>query len=260
MRKLIFISLLMAFIFLSSVYAATISGTVVDKSNGNTLPSVNIFVKGARAGTMGRDDGSFEIRDVPNGEYTLVFSIIGFKQLEKSIQVSGDTSAGAIELEPESIPQSDMEVGANRIPIKDVFKIEPWVSVEVDTPMVFYSSWKNTPDLNKLESGQPAIEFFTIDVPGLKKLDDEGQETGEDCRKETRFAEEVWIICKSSTPINTVAKLILKPAGGEDKILQRDIFVKQFSESVASISASVLSADERVYPDRWKYCFDRFFH
>src|SRR3989338_10900046 len=128
MRKLIFISLLMAFIFLSSVYAATISGTVVDKSNGNTLPSVNIFVKGARAGTMGRDDGSFEIRDVPNGEYTLVFSIIGFKQLENPIQVSGDTSAGAIELEPESIPQSDMEVGANRIPIKDVFKIEPGVA------------------------------------------------------------------------------------------------------------------------------------
>src|SRR5690625_2390531 len=59
---------------------AQVSGTVVDDAN-NSLPGVNIVVKGTTTGTTTGADGTFQL-PVPSLQDTLVFSFIGFQRQE----------------------------------------------------------------------------------------------------------------------------------------------------------------------------------
>ncbi|MDZ7682759.1 MAG: SusC/RagA family TonB-linked outer membrane protein [Fodinibius sp.] len=68
---------------------ATVTGTVTDGSTGNTLPGVNILVKGTSRGTSTGSDGKFELT-VPTLQDTLVFSYIGYRTEE--IPINGRTT------------------------------------------------------------------------------------------------------------------------------------------------------------------------
>jgi len=67
----------------------TVSGVVMDASNSETLPGVNILLKGSGIGTITDIDGSYSI-GVPNNEATLVFSFIGF--LNQEVTVGNQTT------------------------------------------------------------------------------------------------------------------------------------------------------------------------
>ena len=61
-----------------------ISGTVTDASNGETLPGVNVVVKGTSTGTSTDAQGGYQL-SVPEGSDVLVFSFVGFKTVEEEI-------------------------------------------------------------------------------------------------------------------------------------------------------------------------------
>ncbi|NWF89513.1 MAG: TonB-dependent receptor [Ignavibacteriaceae bacterium] len=56
-----------------------IQGVVFDKKTGDKLPSVNIIVVGTNYGSATNINGEYFILQVPPGEYTVKFSMIGFK-------------------------------------------------------------------------------------------------------------------------------------------------------------------------------------
>lgn len=62
-----------------------VQGTVVDASNNETLPAVNIRIKGTNSGTTTNADGEFGL-DVPSLQDTLVFSFIGFQTKEEPLE------------------------------------------------------------------------------------------------------------------------------------------------------------------------------
>lgn len=64
----------------------TVSGTVTDAATGETLPGVNVSVKGTTTGTSTGSMGVYTLT-VPSGQDTLVFSYVGFRTLE--IPVNG---------------------------------------------------------------------------------------------------------------------------------------------------------------------------
>src|SRR5690625_3775409 len=65
-----------------ALLAQTIQGTVTDAATGESLPGVNIVVKGAETiGTSSNQDGMFEL-DVPSLNSVLVVSYIGYQTLE----------------------------------------------------------------------------------------------------------------------------------------------------------------------------------
>ena len=71
-----------------SLYAqATVSGTVTDGS-GNPLIGANVLVEGTAIGAATDIDGLFSINYIPEGEYTLVVSYIGYK---KQLLTTNDT-------------------------------------------------------------------------------------------------------------------------------------------------------------------------
>lgn len=59
----------------------SLSGKVVDKRTGESLPFANIVLKGKRQGTFTNADGLFTLQEVPADTSTVIFSYIGYEQL-----------------------------------------------------------------------------------------------------------------------------------------------------------------------------------
>src|SRR5665648_533063 len=73
-----------------SAYAQqlTITGKITDSQTGETMPGVNIVVKGSTIGTITSTDGKYSIT-VPDKNAVLAFSFIGYSTME--IPVEGKT-------------------------------------------------------------------------------------------------------------------------------------------------------------------------
>lgn len=69
---------------LPAVQQETITGTVTDAQSGETLPGVNILVKGTSTGTSTDANGEYELT-VESLQDTLVFTFIGYQRREVSI-------------------------------------------------------------------------------------------------------------------------------------------------------------------------------
>lgn len=72
----------------------TITGVVVDKTTGETLPSVAVMVKGTTTGTATDINGKFSIK-VPSRKSVLVFSYVSFEKQEVTV---GDRNFIKVEL------------------------------------------------------------------------------------------------------------------------------------------------------------------
>lgn len=62
----------------------TVRGTVTDGNTNETLPGVNVFIKGTTQGASTDIDGKYEIQNVPS-DAVLVFSSIGYLPEEKEV-------------------------------------------------------------------------------------------------------------------------------------------------------------------------------
>ncbi len=72
-----------------SAQTKSISGTVTNSEDGDSMPGVSVMVKGTTLGAVTNLNGYFEL-NVPNDSKTLVFSFIGMKNLE--VEIGNQTS------------------------------------------------------------------------------------------------------------------------------------------------------------------------
>ncbi len=99
-----------------SVFAqetGTIAGTVVDSTTSQTLPGVNVVVRGAQVGTATGANGEFEIADVPVGQQTVEFSFVGYQAKTRTVDVNaGSTSRIEVSMRSEAVGLDDVVVTA----------------------------------------------------------------------------------------------------------------------------------------------------
>ena len=98
----------------------TVKGTVLDRETRAPLPGVNIAVEGTTTGTITDADGLFEMLNLPNGTYTLTFSMIGYRSDRVSNIDLGEDAVvdiGVFELTRESIPLNEIVVTPGRFSI-----------------------------------------------------------------------------------------------------------------------------------------------
>jgi len=88
-RTMSLMVLLSMFWGVSQAQTRVLSGTVKDQSSGETLPGVNIQVKGTTTGTITDPEGKFEMA-LQSGNEVLVISFVGFESQE--IQIAGQTT------------------------------------------------------------------------------------------------------------------------------------------------------------------------
>jgi iron complex outermembrane receptor protein len=75
----------------------TVKGTITDSSTGESLPGVNVTVKGTTTGTVTNLDGSYSIK-VPSSSAVLSYSYVGYKAQEKEVS---SNSVIDVTLEPD---------------------------------------------------------------------------------------------------------------------------------------------------------------
>lgn len=90
----------------------SISGNVKDGDTNAPLPGVNIAVKGSSSGTISDGEGKFEIKVKPSFPLTLIFSFIGFKTQE--ITLNKPDEKIEISLQTTSLLTEEVVVTARR--------------------------------------------------------------------------------------------------------------------------------------------------
>lgn len=81
--------ILLVFIFITyenALFAQSISGSIVDE-NGLAVPYANVFIKEIQSGTSADFDGNFFLSLETSGEYSLVFSALGYETKSMNVML-----------------------------------------------------------------------------------------------------------------------------------------------------------------------------
>ena len=79
------------FLFIKVNAQNSISGTITDNNTGNTLPGVNIIISDLNSGTVSNVNGYYILNNLPNGQFFVTYSFIGYESVTKKIVLKGDT-------------------------------------------------------------------------------------------------------------------------------------------------------------------------
>jgi hypothetical protein len=76
--------------FQNFIYSSDIKGKVTDAVTGEVLAGSTIYIKELNAGTISGLDGSYSIRNIPPGNYSVNCSFIGYLTLENELTIIED--------------------------------------------------------------------------------------------------------------------------------------------------------------------------
>lgn len=94
---------------------ANVIGHVLDKSTKEHLAFINIALKGTTVGTVTDLTGHYFLKNLPEGNYTLIASAVGYKTLEKKVTLlKGKTVEVDFEIEEDAVLLDGVVVSANR--------------------------------------------------------------------------------------------------------------------------------------------------
>ncbi|MBQ5389196.1 MAG: TonB-dependent receptor [Paludibacteraceae bacterium] len=156
---------------------AHIAGHVLDAHTQEHLPFVNVQVKGTSLGCLTDESGHFYLKNLPEGQLTLVFSMIGYESVEKSITLHRDTLVEMnIAIEEASFLIDNVVVTANKYATKQK---EVATIVNVISPLIIESTTSNSmADVLNFQTGLRVEETCSnCGVPQIRINGLEGQYT-----------------------------------------------------------------------------------
>jgi len=119
-----FLTVILSTATLSAQNTGTLKGTITDEETGETLPGVNVIIRGTTFGASTDLDGNYEIRNIRTGEYTIEVSFVGFERLVfTGIRINaGEVTELNAEIAPVVLTSEDEIVVIGEAPIFDVEK------------------------------------------------------------------------------------------------------------------------------------------
>jgi len=174
--KLFTLLLIIGFSLIASTLWAqqkgSIKGTVTDKESGETLPGVNVIIKGSTSGAATNIDGEYTIQGLRPGVYTLEVSYVGYqKTLLTGIEVEGgETTELDITIKQEVLSSDEEVLVIGEAPIFDVEKSSS--SSTVSKKQIEATPIEKVEDLVGLQAG------VTKDPTGLYIKGGRANETG----------------------------------------------------------------------------------
>ncbi len=132
---------------------ANIYGHVLDASNHEHMPFVNVSLKGTTFGTSTNENGHYILEHLPVGKHIVVVSFVGYKTIEREVILKANNSIEMnFNLEENTILMKDVVVSANRY---EVDRKEAATIVNVLTPKVFTAT--NSVNLAEGLNYQPGL-------------------------------------------------------------------------------------------------------
>jgi len=118
--SLILLLSLVLYSFADDNKTGTISGFVFDKSDGEVLIGVNVYLEEKPLGSSTNLSGYYVMPEVPSGSYTLICSHIGYKIIRKKITMKpNDNIRLNISLNEDLIQTETIVVTADSIPLAE---------------------------------------------------------------------------------------------------------------------------------------------
>lgn len=106
----------------------------ITTADGSVAAGVSVVLKGTRYGSVTDEDGFYQIRRVPVGDYTLVVSAVGLYPKEKQIQVSArGTVIADFSLKENRSELDEVQISTNKKRYK-VDKVSP--SLRLQSPLI----------------------------------------------------------------------------------------------------------------------------
>ena len=119
-RILVFIHAFLAIsVLFGLLYGGTtgkIAGTITEESTGEPIAAVNIYIEGTLLGAASHIDGSYTILNVPPGIFTVIVSIVGYREVRiENVRVSIDlTTKIDAALQPQALDYETIVVTGER--------------------------------------------------------------------------------------------------------------------------------------------------
>ena len=123
MKYLISCMLLLA---TANVFAQnTLKGTIKEKQTSITIAFANVYFPELEKGTMSDERGSFEFSELPNGNYKLVISVIGYETFSKQLNLQTNETLEVI-LSPSAIEMEEIIISTpfHKLQSDNVMKVE----------------------------------------------------------------------------------------------------------------------------------------
>ena len=115
MKRNLILLLLPIFIFAQG----NINGYLHDSSTGEPLIYANIMLANTSLGTASDVHGYYVITGIPNGNYKLIISMMGYEQMEKEIVINSNELREDFEISPKAIEGEEVVVTAERMRFKE---------------------------------------------------------------------------------------------------------------------------------------------
>jgi len=109
-KLLIFFSV---FLLLKANAQNSISGRIIDAGNHEALPGVNIIIHELSVGTVSNNKGQYQINKIPNGQFYITFSFVGYEDQTKKVDFQGHPVTMNIKLKPMAIQGQEVVVTGN---------------------------------------------------------------------------------------------------------------------------------------------------
>ncbi len=162
---LFFYFLLISLFYFTHIFAqsaGTVTGTVVDSETESPLSGANILVEEAKMGVASGTDGSFIIQNIPQGNYTLSASYVGYDVRKEKITLNGGALNIEFILTPKIIETSEVIITSTR-------------ARKRETPVAFSNLSKE--DIQQRYRAQD-VPFFLTELPGINAYSTNGNGIG----------------------------------------------------------------------------------
>lgn len=144
------ITIIFAFFIITNSFAQyVVSGRLINES-GEALVGANAILKNTYHGDQSATDGYFTITNVASGEYTLVVSYVGYKTIEKTVNIKNSDLFAEFKMEKSYFVSDEITVYGTRANEK--------------TPTAYSNVNKSEIDKNNLGQDIPYLLEFTPSV------------------------------------------------------------------------------------------------
>lgn len=156
---------------------AHIAGHVLDAHTQEHLSFVNVQIKGTSMGCLTDESGHYYLKNLPEGKHTIIFSMMGYETLEKSVVLHRDTLIEInVAISEKSFLMDNVVVTANKYATKQK---EVATIVNVISPLIIESTTSNSmADVLNFQTGLRVEETCSnCGVPQIRINGLEGQYT-----------------------------------------------------------------------------------
>jgi outer membrane receptor for ferrienterochelin and colicins len=139
MRKILWVLVILLLCsiagFAQNISDEHVTGHVLNKATKEYIPFINISLKGTTLGTVTDATGHYFLKNLPTGKFIMVVSGVGYKTIEKEIDLTSVKSLDMnFEMEEDQIMLESVVVSANR---NETNRREAPAIVNIISPKVF---------------------------------------------------------------------------------------------------------------------------